>query len=90
MPGRYRPSRGSLTGRMSRFSPVIRSARRKLVDLESAAAPQGDLFAAPSAPADAEAAEPHPALERLASLDPDAMSPREALDALYALRTLMT
>jgi len=68
---------------------VIRSARRKLVDLESAAAPQGDLFAPPSAPAEAEAGEPHPALERLASLDPDAMSPREALDALYALRTLL-
>jgi DNA mismatch repair protein MutS len=39
-----------------------------------------------------EAAEPPPppaALEELARLDPDAMSPREALDALYALRALL-
>jgi DNA mismatch repair protein MutS len=64
---------------------VIRGARRKLHDLESAATPQGDLFSgAPAAPV----AEPevHPAIERLLALDPDSLSPREALDALYALR----
>jgi len=64
---------------------VIRSARRKLHDLESAATPQGDLFsAAPPPPPDTR--EVHPVVERLAALDPDALSPREALDLLYALR----
>jgi hypothetical protein len=29
-------------------------------------------------------------VERLHSLDPDAMSPREALDALYALKKLLS
>jgi hypothetical protein len=28
-------------------------------------------------------------IERLRALDPDAMSPREALEALYALRKLL-
>jgi len=34
-------------------------------------------------------AEPHPALEALRDLDPDALSPREALEKLYALRKLV-
>ncbi|MBX9605036.1 MAG: DNA mismatch repair protein MutS [Gammaproteobacteria bacterium] len=32
---------------------------------------------------------PHPALEALATLDPDQLTPREALDALYRLRGLL-
>lgn len=64
---------------------VIRSARRKLHDLESAATPQGDLFSA-APPPPPSAPEVHPVVERLAALDPDALSPREALDLLYALR----
>ena len=64
---------------------VIRSARRKLHDLESAATPQGDLFSAAPPPLPI-VAEVHPVLERLAALDPDALSPREALDLLYTLR----
>jgi DNA mismatch repair protein MutS len=31
----------------------------------------------------------HPALVALAALDPDALSPREAADALYRLKSLM-
>ncbi|MBK8016718.1 MAG: DNA mismatch repair protein MutS [Betaproteobacteria bacterium] len=70
---------------------VIRSARRKLQELETAAVPQGDLFAVASAsvPPEPAAAASHPAVERLAQIDPDSMSPREALDALYALRALL-
>jgi DNA mismatch repair protein MutS len=34
-------------------------------------------------------APPHPALEALAGLDPDTLSPREAQDALYRLRSLL-
>ena len=70
---------------------VLREAKRRLVELENreaAAGPQPDLFAAvPPAPTFEDNA--HPALEKLAALDPDALSPREALDALYALRRLL-
>jgi DNA mismatch repair protein MutS len=68
---------------------VIRSARRKLTDLEGAASPQGDLFSAPAPPApEPPATATHPAIDRLRALDPDALSPREALDLLYELRRL--
>ena len=50
---------------------------------------QSDLFSA-QAPAveDAEVARARALAERVASLDPDALSPREALDALYELKRL--
>jgi DNA mismatch repair protein MutS len=67
---------------------VIRAARRRLTELEELglkASPQSDLFAA-SAPALQAEAAPHPALELLRAADPDAMTPREALDLLYSLR----
>jgi DNA mismatch repair protein MutS len=70
---------------------VIRSARKHLADLEAAAAahaPQGDLFSAPVATADAPATEPHPAVDALRDCDPDALTPRDALDLLYRLREL--
>ncbi|MEE4204611.1 MAG: DNA mismatch repair protein MutS, partial [Halieaceae bacterium] len=66
---------------------VLRAARDKLQELESAPKPaatyqtlapaQDDLF---------QAARRDPVLERLEALDPDSMTPREALDALYALK----
>jgi DNA mismatch repair protein MutS len=66
---------------------VIRSARRKLAELESAATPQGDLFAAAALVEPAvEHTAPHPVVERLRALDPDTLSPREALDLLYELK----
>ena len=70
---------------------VIRDAKRRLSALENREAtqggngPQADLFAA--APAVPEA-EPHPALDALRDLDPDALSPREALEKLYQLKRL--
>jgi len=69
---------------------VIRSARRYLVKLESegtAAAPQLDLFKAPAEPPP-EAAEPHVVLAALREADPDALTPRAALDLVYRLRKL--
>ncbi|MBB3046039.1 DNA mismatch repair protein MutS [Litorivivens lipolytica] len=68
---------------------VIQNARRKLASLEQQVAPapvnghapaQPDLFAAP--------AEPNPVLEALLDLDPDDLSPRQALEALYRLKSL--
>jgi DNA mismatch repair protein MutS len=70
---------------------VVRDAKRRLVQLENAQAAAGnqpDLFAAPLLEAATEA-EPHPALEALADLDPDALTPREALDRLYALKGML-
>jgi len=71
---------------------VLREAKRRLVELENRAAqagPQTDLFAAAAAPpAPTFAPESHPVIEALAELDPDTLSPREALDKLYALKRL--
>ena len=68
---------------------VIRAARRHLRGLEQReinAGPQSDLFLT------AELAEPepfsHPALTALAAVDPDSLSPREALEQLYALKKM--
>ena len=66
---------------------VIRAARRRLAQLEEqaiASGPQADLFAG-STPV-VEEPRQHPALDALRAIDPDSLSPREALDALYRLR----
>ena len=69
---------------------VVRAARKQLREFEQRAAVdplQPDLFAQ-GHPEPAEA-EPHPAIEQLTALDPDSLTPREALDALYALKALL-
>ncbi len=68
---------------------LIRQARATLEALEAKAAAgqaQVDLFAAP--PADAAVPEPSRVESALAGIDPDALTPREALDALYRLKSL--
>ena len=68
---------------------VIRAARRRLAELEEhglAAGPQRDLFSAGSSAPGAPVPEEHPLLKQLRELDPDALTPREALDLLYRLR----
>jgi DNA mismatch repair protein MutS len=75
---------------------VIRAARRHLARLEAQAVDstsQMDLFAAPSGPEPEEAAAPAPAVanglrEALDAIDPDALTPREALERLYELKRL--
>jgi DNA mismatch repair protein MutS len=67
---------------------VVRAARRRLTELEQQAAqrsPQSDLFADPVQSRPAE----HPALEALRDIDPDALSPREALELVYRLTKLL-
>jgi len=69
-------------------APVLQQARHALHTLETRASEtqaQIDLFAAPplAAPAHSSAVE-----AALAEIHPDALSPREALDALYALKKL--
>ncbi len=68
---------------------VIRQARATLEALEAqqrAGDAQVDLFAAPPAPAPRE---PSRAERELAALQPDTLSPREALDTLYRLQQLL-
>ncbi|MCW7537596.1 DNA mismatch repair protein MutS [Aquabacterium sp. A7-Y] len=69
---------------------LVRQARAALEALEAqqrASNAQIDLFAAPAAPV-AEERVPSPVEEALAEIQPDALSPREALDALYRLKDL--
>ena len=75
---------------------VIRAARKHLATLEAHAAQsdtQFDLFAASqpeedgNAPAAMKAAD-SPLIEALQNLDPDRLTPRDALDALYRLRQI--
>ncbi len=69
---------------------VVRAAKKHLTKLEEEAAgrnPQGDLFAARQTVPPA--FETHPALELLREASPDALSPREALDLLYALKKML-
>lgn len=81
--------------------PVIRAARKHLAWLEQQSTdatptPQLDLFAAPTVPAadddgdDGFAVAPaNDALnEAMRDIDPDSMTPRQALDALYRLKAL--
>jgi DNA mismatch repair protein MutS len=66
---------------------VIRAARRYLQALETrnlARDGQSDLFAAPP-PAEPER---HPVLDILDSVDPDALTPRDALELVYRLKKL--
>ncbi len=71
---------------------TVRQARNYLARLDAfarAGEGQADLFAAPAPAAeDADTARTRAIAERVASLDPDALSPREALEALYELKRL--
>ena len=76
-------------------APLLRHARLALEGLEAervARQPQIDLFAAAPESADppgtAHAPEPSALAAAVAELDPDMLSPREALEALYRLRAL--
>jgi len=71
---------------------VVKAARRQLRELEQRAAassPQPDLFA-PALPVtpEPEDIEAHPALEHLDAIDPDELTPKQALEALYELKRL--
>ncbi len=66
---------------------VVRAARRHLAELEAQlrpGGPQPDLFSAATAPE----ARADPLADALDELEPDTMSPKEALEALYRLKKL--
>ncbi|MDP2752398.1 MAG: DNA mismatch repair protein MutS [Rhodocyclaceae bacterium] len=67
---------------------VVRDAKRTLTRLENQAvtqSPQGDLFA--SLPEIIEAV-PHPLVRAIAEINPDELSPREALEMVYKLKKI--
>ena len=68
--------------------PIIEAAKKKLAELERppATTPQLDLFAAHAARAEPELEELRRELE---ALDPDSLTPRDALAALYRLKNLL-
>jgi len=70
-------------------SSVVKAARRQLREFEQRASInplQPDLFAAvPEAPEPAEI----PALAQLSAIDPNELTPRQALDALFELKALL-
>jgi len=70
-------------------NPVIQQARSKLQQLEQQPAGVTSLAPASAMPlqADLFSQGPHPLELALAELDPDALSPRQALDALYLLKS---
>ncbi len=70
---------------------VIRDAKRRLRALENREignGPQADLFATLPEPETTPLS--HPVLTALADVDPDSLSPREALEQLYALKRMST
>ena len=67
---------------------VVTSAKRKLTQLEKQnidAGPQVDMFVADELPE----APLHPAVSELEILDPDDLTPKQALEALYKLKSLL-
>jgi DNA mismatch repair protein MutS len=78
---------------------VIRAARKHLAELEAhslQASPQFDLFAAPAEAVnesepqiDARPQPEHLLTGALDDIDPDALTPRQALDALYRLKAML-
>jgi len=73
---------------------VVRTAKKQLRELEQRVIfdpHQPDLFASlePIRREEPES-EPHPALEKLTEIDPDSLTPREALETLYALTRMLT
>jgi DNA mismatch repair protein MutS len=89
-PGPASRSYGVQVARLAGMPPgLVRQARATLEALEThqrAGQAQVDLFAAPPAPAAAAESDAETALR---DLDPDALTPREALDALYRLKALL-
>jgi DNA mismatch repair protein MutS len=76
---------------------VLARAKQVLAQLENGAGPHGPLTLPTDMPLfsaaphhEPEEAAPHPVLEKLAALDADSLTPREALEALYALKAALS
>ncbi|HEY1427482.1 MAG TPA: DNA mismatch repair protein MutS, partial [Caulobacteraceae bacterium] len=93
-PGPADRSYGVQVAKLAGVPPAVVARARQVLDrLESEAVAHADLAelplfaaAAPAAPA---FVGPNPVEAALAELDPDGMSPREAMDALYRLKGMV-
>lgn len=68
---------------------TIAAAKRKLAQLEQqsvSSGPQADLFAPPESTAETP---PHPAMEALLDIEPNELTPRQALETLYKIKGLL-
>ena len=69
--------------------PVLQLARARLQQLEATAHPrQGDLFASPAPQPEVPAPEPDPIRLRVDEINPEDLTPRQALDLLFELKRL--
>lgn len=68
---------------------VVRRAREKLRELEDSSATEVQSESPAHQIGLFETAPPHPLLEEVAAIDPDSLSPREALQQLYRLKELL-
>ena len=69
---------------------VVRQARQHLQELErQTASKTTPVRFEPQLPLAFTTYEPHPAVETLTTLDPDALTPRQALEVLYRLKALI-
>ncbi|MNH43115.1 DNA mismatch repair protein MutS [compost metagenome] len=67
---------------------MISQARHKLAELESATPAHASQTSSGARPMPV-ITQPHPVVDELASVRPDEMSPRQALDLLYRLKQLL-
>ena len=91
--GKYKRRRHRALGKLRRVEESLARARDVLKKLESGREKTGGIAAGLDdlplfAATVVEEAAPDPLADALSAIDPDAMTPREALDALYALKRL--
>ena len=70
-------------------APVLQAAHEKLAELELGARDSSTAPATVAQPDLFSAAPPHPVVDKLAALDVDGLSPRDALATLYSLKALL-
>ena len=68
---------------------IVAEARKRLHQLENASSSTTTATTRESAQLSLFTTVPHPVIERLSQLDPDQISPREALELLYKLKALI-
>ena len=75
---------------------VVQAAKHKLASLESSATGQVIADSSSNKPShddpqqsDMFSSGPHPAVEKLANIDPDELTPKQALDAIYQLKNMI-
>mgnify|MGYP002620805181 CR=1 FL=1 len=69
--------------------PVIEAAKARLLQLENNTVNSAPIDAAPEPQLGLFESRPHPVVDALAGIDPDDLSPRQALEQLYRLKQML-